>query len=60
MYAFREGYTAMKGGEDVRMKDEWGMTVRLKDNLAWFHTFYVQWLSYLNVLKIHFMGELIS
>ena len=32
------------------MKDEQGMTAGLKDNLAWFHTLYLQCLSYLKDL----------
>lgn len=40
-----------------------GMTTGLKDNLAWFHTLYLQCLSYLKVLRrkiTHFWRVLIS
>lgn len=59
MYAFRKGYAAARG----RLNYECGMTVGLKDNLAWFHRLYVQRLSYLKVLsfkKNTYTGELIS
>lgn len=37
VYAFREGYTAVKGRYDVAVKDERGRGAALTDNLALFH-----------------------